>query len=404
MVYLLKTRAPFQGAAFLEPGGDSAAALLGESGNEDLNARRLAQGLGLVGALPGHVDVRAAEVAVGGRLTIDGLQQIEHGDDAARTQVEDFANELDDPRLADFAGAEGIDRDRGRFGDADGVGHLDLAAVGDAGGDDVLGDITSGVGGGAVDFARVFAGEGSAAVARHAAVGGDDDLAAGEAAVAYRAADDEAAGRVHEIFGVLRQPLFRHYGFNDFFYDGLNQAGLANVRLVLSGKHHGLHRPRLGAVVTNGDLALGDRTQPRHDAVLAQLGLAAHEAVRIGDRRGHQHVGLVGGVAEHHALVAGALFMVLGLVHAHGDVGGLLADGGQHRAGLPVETHLGTVIADLFHSLPHHGLGIDPGLGGDFAGEDDHAGLHQGLAGDAGLFVLDLVCVLVCVGVLVVVY
>src|SRR3569832_2480497 len=60
MVYLLKTRAPFQGAAFLEPGGDSAAALLGESGNEDLNARRLAQGLGLVGALPGHVDVRAA--------------------------------------------------------------------------------------------------------------------------------------------------------------------------------------------------------------------------------------------------------------------------------------------------------------------------------------------------------
>src|SRR3569832_2480500 len=87
MVYLLKTRAPFQGAAFLVLGGDSAAALLGESGNEDLNDRRLAQGLGLVGALPGHVDVRAAEVAVGGRLTIDGLLQIEHGDDAARTST-----------------------------------------------------------------------------------------------------------------------------------------------------------------------------------------------------------------------------------------------------------------------------------------------------------------------------
>src|SRR3569623_66454 len=62
--YLLKTRAPFQGAAFLEPGGDPAAALLGESGDEDLNARRFAQGLGLVGALPGYVDVFAAEVAV----------------------------------------------------------------------------------------------------------------------------------------------------------------------------------------------------------------------------------------------------------------------------------------------------------------------------------------------------
>src|SRR3569832_1495120 len=185
MVYLLKTRAPFQGAAFLEPGGDSAAALLGESGNEDLNARRLAQGLGLVGALPGHVDVRAAEVAVGGRLTIDGLQQIAHGDDDARTQVEDFANELDDPRLAEFAGADGIDRDRGRFGDADGVGHLDLAAGGDAGGDDVLGDITSGVGGGAVDFARVFAGEGSAAYARLVVVGVVVVLAVGVAVVVF---------------------------------------------------------------------------------------------------------------------------------------------------------------------------------------------------------------------------
>ena len=82
--------------------------------------------------------------------------------------------------------------------DADRVGDLDLAAVGEAGGDDVLGDVARGVGGRAVDLRRVLAAERAAAVAGHAAVGVDDDLAAGQAGVADRAADDEAAGRVDE--------------------------------------------------------------------------------------------------------------------------------------------------------------------------------------------------------------
>jgi hypothetical protein len=86
--------------------------------------------------------------------------------------------------------------DRHRLGHADGVGELDLAAIGEAGGDDVLGDVAGHVGGGAVDLGRVLAREGAAAVAAHAAVGVDDDLAAGEARVAVGAAEDELAGRV----------------------------------------------------------------------------------------------------------------------------------------------------------------------------------------------------------------
>ena len=39
-------------------------------------------------------------------------------------------------------------------------------------------------------------------MAGHAAVGVDDDLAAGEASVAHRAADDEAPGGVDEVLGV----------------------------------------------------------------------------------------------------------------------------------------------------------------------------------------------------------
>ena len=97
------------------------------------------------------------------------------------------------PLVGDLAGAERLDRDGQRAGDADGVGELDLEAVGEPGGDHVLGHPAGGVGGAAVDLRRVLAAEGAAAVARHAAVRVDDDLAAGQARVAHRAADHEAA-------------------------------------------------------------------------------------------------------------------------------------------------------------------------------------------------------------------
>ena len=86
-------------------------------------------------------------------------------------------------------GAERLDEDADRVRLADGVGDLHLGARGQAGRDDVLGDPARGVRGGAVDLRRVLAGERAATVAGHAAVGVDDDLAAGQAGVAHRAAD-----------------------------------------------------------------------------------------------------------------------------------------------------------------------------------------------------------------------
>ena len=105
-------------------------------------------------------------------------------------------------------GAEAVDLERDGVRDADRVRDLKLAAVGEPGGDDVLRDVAGRVGGRAVDLRRVLAREGAAAVAGRAAVGVDDDLAAGEAGVAHRAADDELAGRVavEEVL-VAEQPL-----------------------------------------------------------------------------------------------------------------------------------------------------------------------------------------------------
>ena len=67
----------------------------------------------------------------------------------------------------DLAGPLGVDVDADRLGDADGVGELDLAALGQARGDDVLGDVAGHVGGRAVDLRGVLAAEGAAAVPAH---------------------------------------------------------------------------------------------------------------------------------------------------------------------------------------------------------------------------------------------
>ena len=64
-----------------------------------------AQCVGLVRALPREVVVVAAEVAVGGRLAVDGTAQVEVAEDGRRTQVEVLADEPLDGRELDLLGA-----------------------------------------------------------------------------------------------------------------------------------------------------------------------------------------------------------------------------------------------------------------------------------------------------------
>ena len=161
-------------------------------------------------------------------------------------------------------------------------------------------------------------------------------------------------------------------------------SSLVTVSAVLGGDDHGVDAGRLAVfVVLDGDLALAVGTEVGELAVLADFGEPAGELVGQRDGRRHQLGGLVGGIAEHHALVAGAAG-----VHAQGDVAGLLVDAGDDRAGVGVEAVERVVIADGGDDAAHEGLEIDIGLGGDFAGDDDQAGGGQGFAGHAAVGVL----------------
>ena len=115
----------------------------------------------------------------------------------------------------------------------------------------------------------------------------------------------------------------------------------------------------------------------------ARLGELAGERVRELDRHRHQLGRLVAGVAEHHALVAGAAG-----VHALGDVGRLLVERDQHAAGVAVEAHLAVGVADPLHHLADEPREVDVGAGRDLAGDHHEAGLDQRLAGHAAASVL----------------
>ena len=102
------------------------------------------------------------------------------------------------------------------------------------------------------------------------------------------------------------------------------------------------------------------------------------------DRRRHQRVGLAAGVAEHHALVAGALVLVAGGIDALGDVGRLRMQVAGDLRLVPAEAVL--VVADV---MDRHAGEMRQQVGRDrrgpagFAGEHDAVGGDQRLAGDA---------------------
>src|SRR5262245_59486616 len=94
-----------------------------------------------------------------GCRSIDRLDQIEHLDDAVRAQVEMRTYDLLELVLCDLRGAERLHCDRSRFRHADGVGHLNFAAIGKPGGYDVLRNVARSIGCRAIDLRWILARE-----------------------------------------------------------------------------------------------------------------------------------------------------------------------------------------------------------------------------------------------------
>ena len=326
-----------------------------------------------IGLLPGEAAVRvrrAAEVAIGGGPGIDRPVEIEVCPDAARGQAHDLTQRNLKLGLIHAAGAVQIDVNRQRFGDTDGIGQLDGGPVRQIGGDDILGQIAGGIGGGAVDLGRILAGEGTATMRGRATVGIDDDLAPGQAAVAIRAADFENAGGIDVPHGALVDPAGRQ-GLDGDGANDLGHIGGGQAAGVLGGDDDLRGADGLAVFIGDRHLALGIRLQPLV-AALAGIGQVLEDLVRIIDRGRHQLRRLAAGIAEHDALVARAFILVAGAVDADGNIGGLGMEMHLHGGLFPVEPLL--LIADIADG---HAGGVGDQVAGDLGGAAGLTGDHD---------------------------
>ena len=338
-------------------------------------------------------ELLATEVSVTGGGLEDGLVEAEVADDATGAEVKVLLHELHEGLLVVLGGAVSVDVDGERVGNTNGVGELDADTVAEVVGHEGLGDPAGGVGGGTVDLGAVLAGEGTASVGAPTSVGVDDDLAAGEAGVTVGSADDEAAGGVDVVDGLLIEVLGGDDGLDDVLHDVLVNLLVGDVGLVLGGDDDGVDADGDHAavllLVLDGDLGLTIGAQPLEGSILANVGETLAEAGGEEVGEGHELGGLIGGVAEHDALVTSAdLLDALVEVDALGNIGALLLDGDDDVAGVAVDALVGGGVADVADGGTDDVLEIDLGVGGDLTEDHDHAGLGGGLAGDLGLGVL----------------
>jgi len=130
-------------------------------------------------------------VAVLGSLEVDGLGKVKLLDNDTRAQIKVVANDLDQLVRVLLRSTVSVDIDREGLSNADGVGKLNKGTAGETGRNERLGNPAADVGSGAVDLREVLARESATTVGTPAAVGVDNDLAAGQTGISLRTTNDE---------------------------------------------------------------------------------------------------------------------------------------------------------------------------------------------------------------------
>ena len=229
------------------------------------------------------------------------------------------------------------------------------------------------------------------------AVGVHDDLAARQARVALRSADDELARRIDEDLRRVRQEFCRDNSLDDMLDEVLADLFELDILVVLRRDDDRVDGDRLAIFIEHRDLRLAVRAKIGERAVLADLGEAACEAVCQRDGQRHVLLRLIRRIAEHHALIAGAdgIFDVhiafarfKGLVDALCDIRRLLVKRDENAAGVGIEAVLGARVADFAHRLADDLRDVDVAVRRHLTDDVYLPRRHERLAGHAAIRVL----------------
>lgn len=319
--------------------------------------------------------------------------QIAHND--TRAQVKVVLHDLHDLLVGFRSSSIGVDEQGHWVGNTNGVGDLHEATVGQTGSHDGLSDPAGSVGSRAIDLSWVLSREGASSVGSPSSVGVDDDLTTSGSSVTLWTTNDEAARRVQVVDGLIVQILAWDGWLDDLLHQLLADLLVGDVLVVLGRDDDSVHAhwddaaARSLHLVLAGDLGLAVRAQPWQDTSAAGLGKRGAELGREDVGQRHELRGLVGGIAEHVALVTSTnVFLLLANVHSTGNVRGLLLNANHHVAALVVEAKVAMVEANVLDGITDNLLEVNVGLGGDFSKDDHQTSLRGGLASDLGIWVL----------------
>ena len=280
------------------------------------------------------------------------------------------------------------------MGDADRIGKLQFTLIRKAGSHQVLRRVSGCVSRGTVHLRAVLSRESAAAVTGISAVRINNNLPSSQAAVAVGAADHETPCGIDKEFRILIHHLRRKHLVENIFLNIRVNLLLGHRIIMLRRQNNGVQPAGLSVfIILHRYLRLPVRAQITKRAVFTDLGQPPRQLMGKGDGIRHKLRRFVGGVSEHHSLVAGAdrvqfvlchriLPRLQRLIDAHGNIRRLLVDRDDHAAGITVKAIFCPVITDFPYRLPNDLLNIHIRAGGDFSHNHYQARRRAGLAGN----------------------
>ncbi len=217
-------------------------------------------------------------------------------------------------------------------------------------------------------------------MAADAAVGINDDLAAGQPRVALRPPHHEHAGTVDQHLRIVGQAIAQHGAHH--MLDDVCAHALGRLLGMLRRHDDACHAHRFATLILDRDLRLAVRPQVRQRPILAHRSQLLAQLVGQGDRQRHHIIGFVGRVAEHHALITRTELI---LARTPSDMRRLLLDQHLHVAGLGVDARRLAVVADLRDRLARDLLVVGLEDTGDLAEQNHVLALDGGLTGYASM-------------------
>ena len=209
------------------------------------------------------------------------------------------------------------------------------------------------------------------------------------------AADHETPCGIDKEFRILIHHLRRKHLVENIFLNIRVNLLLGHRIIMLRRQNNGVQPAGLSVfIILHRYLRLSVRTQIAERAVFANLGQPSRQLMGKGDGIRHKLRRFVGGIAEHHSLVAGADRVQLVLCHrvlprlqrlidAHGNIRRLLVDRDDHAAGITVKAIFCPVITNLSDGLSHYLLNIHISMSSNLTHNHNKSGGTASLAGNS---------------------